>query len=173
MDVLSGGVSGCLCVAVTRARRHVAIVGDSVTVGSDPFLRRLLARSSIHLVHWSVHLVHSSGPLVRSFGPFIWSIGPFLGPFIWSIGPFIWSIHLVHSFGPFIWSIHLVHSFGPFKHIGPFVGPLVRVLFARLNRGARFLNPNCDDGVYVLTRALYNHGQTFVVYQYTMQMWCV
>ena len=29
-------------VAVTRARRHVAIVGDSVTVGSDPFLRRLL-----------------------------------------------------------------------------------------------------------------------------------
>jgi hypothetical protein len=29
-------------VAVTRARRHVAIVGDSVTVGADPFLRRLL-----------------------------------------------------------------------------------------------------------------------------------
>ena len=29
-------------VAVTRARRHVAIIGDSVTVGSDPFLRRLL-----------------------------------------------------------------------------------------------------------------------------------
>ena len=29
-------------VAVTRARRHLTIVGDSATVGSDPFLRRLL-----------------------------------------------------------------------------------------------------------------------------------
>lgn len=29
-------------VAVTRARRHVAVVGDSMTVGGDPFLRRLL-----------------------------------------------------------------------------------------------------------------------------------
>ena len=30
-------------VAVTRARRHVAVVGDSRTVGADPFLARLLA----------------------------------------------------------------------------------------------------------------------------------
>ena len=30
-------------VAVTRARRHVAVVGDSRTVGADPFLSRLLA----------------------------------------------------------------------------------------------------------------------------------
>lgn len=30
-------------VAVTRARRHVCIVGDSVTVGSDPFLNRLMS----------------------------------------------------------------------------------------------------------------------------------
>ena len=29
-------------VAVTRARRHVAVVGDSRTVGADPFLARLL-----------------------------------------------------------------------------------------------------------------------------------
>ena len=29
-------------VAVTRARRHVCVVGDSVTVGSDPFLRGLI-----------------------------------------------------------------------------------------------------------------------------------
>ena len=30
-------------VAVTRARRHVCIVGDSVTVGGDPFLNRLMS----------------------------------------------------------------------------------------------------------------------------------
>ena len=30
-------------VAVTRARRHVAIVGDSSTVGSDMFLAKLLS----------------------------------------------------------------------------------------------------------------------------------
>ena len=30
-------------VAVTRARRHVAVVGDSRTIGADPFLARLLA----------------------------------------------------------------------------------------------------------------------------------
>ena len=30
-------------VAVTRARRHVAVVGDARTVGADPFLARLLA----------------------------------------------------------------------------------------------------------------------------------
>ena len=35
-------------VAVTRARRHVAVVGDSVTVGSDPFLGRLLAHIRAH-----------------------------------------------------------------------------------------------------------------------------
>lgn len=29
-------------VAVTRARRHVAIIGDSATVGRDGFLRRLI-----------------------------------------------------------------------------------------------------------------------------------
>jgi len=29
-------------VAVTRARRHVAVVGDWRTVSGDPFLRRLL-----------------------------------------------------------------------------------------------------------------------------------
>ncbi|HLU47531.1 MAG TPA: IGHMBP2 family helicase [Planctomycetota bacterium] len=29
-------------VAVTRARRHVALIGDSATVGRDPFLRRLI-----------------------------------------------------------------------------------------------------------------------------------
>jgi len=38
-------------VAMTRARRHVAIVGDSVTVGSDPFLRRLLVGSGPGSAH--------------------------------------------------------------------------------------------------------------------------
>ncbi|NXF92605.1 SMBP2 protein, partial [Eubucco bourcierii] len=37
-----------LNVAVTRARRHVAVVCDSRTVGSQPFLRRLLAHFSQH-----------------------------------------------------------------------------------------------------------------------------
>ncbi|NWI59118.1 SMBP2 protein, partial [Calyptomena viridis] len=35
-------------VAVTRARRHVAVVCDSHTVGSQPFLRRLLEHLSQH-----------------------------------------------------------------------------------------------------------------------------
>ncbi|NXL99480.1 SMBP2 protein, partial [Tyrannus savana] len=35
-------------VAVTRARRHVAVVCDSHTVGSQPFLRRLLEHFSQH-----------------------------------------------------------------------------------------------------------------------------
>ncbi|NXM68862.1 SMBP2 protein, partial [Serilophus lunatus] len=35
-------------VAVTRARRHVAVVCDSRTVGSQPFLRRLLEHISRH-----------------------------------------------------------------------------------------------------------------------------
>lgn len=35
-------------VAVTRARRHVAIVADSDTVGADAFLGRLVAYVEAH-----------------------------------------------------------------------------------------------------------------------------
>jgi superfamily I DNA and/or RNA helicase len=35
-------------VAVTRARRHCALVADSDTVASDPFLKRLLAYFEAH-----------------------------------------------------------------------------------------------------------------------------
>ena len=35
-------------VAVTRARRHCAVVCDSETVGKDPFLARLVAYMEAH-----------------------------------------------------------------------------------------------------------------------------
>ena len=35
-------------VAVTRARRHLALVGDSVTLGREPFLKGLLDYCSTH-----------------------------------------------------------------------------------------------------------------------------
>mgnify|MGYP002883116417 CR=1 FL=1 len=35
-------------VAVTRARRHVALIGDSATAGAHPFLKRLLEYCEAH-----------------------------------------------------------------------------------------------------------------------------
>ena len=40
-------------VAVTRARRHLTIVGDSGTVSHDPFLSSLVEYIGIHGVVWS------------------------------------------------------------------------------------------------------------------------
>ena len=35
-------------VAVTRARRHVALIGDSATAGAHPFLKRLVEYCEAH-----------------------------------------------------------------------------------------------------------------------------
>ncbi len=35
-------------VAVTRARRHVSLIGDSATAGAHPFLKRLVEYCEAH-----------------------------------------------------------------------------------------------------------------------------
>ena len=50
-------------VAVTRARRHLTIVGDSSTVSRDPFLSSLVEYVSAHGEIWSAeqYRCHISG----------------------------------------------------------------------------------------------------------------
>ncbi len=42
-------------VAVTRARRHLTLIGDSDTLNQEPFLKGLLAHCSDHGEVWSAH----------------------------------------------------------------------------------------------------------------------
>jgi hypothetical protein len=54
-------------VAVTRARRHLTMVGDSSTVGHDPFLSSLVEYISGHGEVWSAEQYRSriSGDTTR------------------------------------------------------------------------------------------------------------
>jgi ATP-dependent RNA/DNA helicase IGHMBP2 len=40
-------------VAITRARRHLAIIGDSETISAHPFLKRLVAYMEAHAEYLS------------------------------------------------------------------------------------------------------------------------
>ena len=47
-------------VAVTRARRHLSIIGDSVTISHDPFIKGLIEYCSEHGgVHSAHEYIHS------------------------------------------------------------------------------------------------------------------
>ncbi|XP_070198061.1 DNA-binding protein SMUBP-2-like isoform X2 [Littorina saxatilis] len=55
-------------VAVTRARRHLAVICDSDTVSSDPFLRSLLDYMSDAGQVWSAHQFVQDGLITESSG---------------------------------------------------------------------------------------------------------
>lgn len=56
-----------LNVAITRAKRHVCMIGDSVTLDSNPFLKRLVAYFSEHgEIHSAAEFIETLNPIENS-----------------------------------------------------------------------------------------------------------